>query len=357
MRPGPGTNPLAVSPAFSYLWAPVVKVGNATNQDAAANRLIYTYLYTTLIQIEDSQSEIVATRLVSSLFAVHDQTTGSEQATAYGCFAAIIGKASQHYDEQYTRCSQRSIYLLGASGNGMQLARVSLQDVSKSEEAYEFWQPQSCNFTLAGDTLSLSDSSSSYLRGSFSSGSVFYSPFFETFLMIYMNADADSTFYLRYLDLDRLSCTGNSSVWQEGGINAKGITGEDAEAIIHYEWSEPQTMFVTPASTTSTLRYSYAGVAHPEFFSRYYWQPWMYSNDGIDSTMKSPWLGGEVITEAGSGGDGKHLMISWTVQGEKGYDIVMAKVEFGKAREICSGPHGITVLAIAILAVCVLLLL
>jgi hypothetical protein len=43
-----------------------------------------------------------------------------------------------------------------------------------------------------------------YLAGSLSSLSTFYSPFLKTFLLVYFNGKVDSTFYIRYLDLETL---------------------------------------------------------------------------------------------------------------------------------------------------------
>lgn len=340
---------------MALLWAPVVQVSNTTNRNTKTVQQIYTYQYTTVYKIEDTKSGVVATRLVDSLFAANDDTKPSGEFAPFGCFAASVGKASKCY-ETGSVCHQRSVYLLGAWGDGLQLARLSLQDLSKSEDAYSFWQSESCTFSAVGSTSKFSPFTTSYLQGSFSSGSISYSPFFRTFLMVYMTADADSTLCLRYLDLDVLSCTSNNTIWQQGGINGQGIAMEDAEAITHYAWSDPQILFKTPIQTDSMLRYNYAGMAHAEYFTRQYYQPWMYMNGGIDSSMRSPWLGYEVVTEAAAGGDGKHLMLSWTTSGEDGYAIVMAKVEFERTQGSSANGQGLTCHWKALLgAACVLM--
>jgi hypothetical protein len=120
---GPGTNPLAVSPAVAYLWAPVVKVSNSTARNAKASQQNFTYQYTTLVKIEDTKSGITALRIVDSLFA-HSES--SAEAISYGCFATIVGKASECYDVYPKPCSARSIYLFGAGADGVHLARISL---------------------------------------------------------------------------------------------------------------------------------------------------------------------------------------------------------------------------------------
>ena len=339
MQSGPGTNPLAVSPALAWLWAPVVQVSNITSHNSKTVQQEYTYQYTTLAKIEDTKSGLTAARSSDRLFVNDTELSG--RLSPFGCFANLVGKTSECYDELLTVCLQHFVYLLGVYGDGLQLARLPLHDIGKPESAYEFWQSEYCNFSLPGDTSKLSPASKSYLQGSFSTGSLFYSPFFETFILVYMNADADSTLYVRYLDLNILLCAGNGNIWQKGGINGQGVQKRDAEAIIHYQWSDSQVLVKTPVPADNA-KYNYAGMAHPEYFNRQYYQDWMYSNGGIDSDMRSPWLGQDIITEADAGGDGKHLMVSWTTPGKNGYEIVMAKVELDRVPDSSAECRGCT---------------
>ena len=142
----------------------------------------------------------------------------------------------------------------------------------------------------------------------------------------------------------------------EGCINRQGVKKEDAEAIIHYQWSDSQVLVKTPVPADGT-KYSYAGMAHPEYFNRQYYQDWMYSNGGIDSDMRSPWLGQDIIDEPGAGGNGKHLMVSWTTPGKNGYEIVMAKVELDRAPDNSAEGRGCTPSNVVLVAALALLLL
>jgi hypothetical protein len=342
---GPGTNPLVVSPAVAYLWTPVVKVSNSTARNAKASQQKFTYQYTTLVKIEDTKSGISASRIVDSLFADSESST---EAISYCCFAAIVGKASECYDVYPKSCPARSIYLFSAGAHGLHLARVSLSDIAKSK-AYEFYHPSSCTFSTF--STSPSQSPSPYLPGSYSTGTILYSPFLSTFILIYMTALADSTLYLRYLDLSRPIC--NNSIWPANS----SITANDAAALTRYAWSDPQVLYHTPKSTL----FNYAGMAHPAFFNTQYYQDWMYSNGGIDSVMRSPWVGSEVVSEKEAGGDGKYLMVSWVThgQGESGsvYDIVMARVELSKGEENAAETvrSGNRVITVAAACICVLM--
>lgn len=223
-----------------------MQVSNVISQNSKTIRQDYTYRYTTLVRIEDTKSGLTVARSSDRLFAIYDDTELTGQLSPFGCFANLVGKTSECYDEHSMVCLQHSVYLLGVYGDGLQLARIALHDIGKSEAAYVFWQSDYCNFSLPGDTSRLLPFSKSYLQGSFSTGSLFYSPFFETFILVYMNTDADSTLYVRYLDLNTLLCADNGTAWQRGGINGRGIKKEDTEAIFHYQWSDSQVLVRTP---------------------------------------------------------------------------------------------------------------
>jgi hypothetical protein len=101
--------------------------------------------------------------------------------------------------------------------------------------------------------------------GNFSSGDIFYSTYYKTWLLIYMNGWADSTFYLRY------SLSGNA-------------TGP---------WSAEQKLYTTVPSKSV---YNYAGHAY-----------WAYEG------MRS------------GNGAGQSILLSWTYNMET---TKMAKVIF-----------------------------
>lgn len=304
---GPGTNPTAMNPATAILYAPLVSV---EIQDTTTSTQ-YEAQGVTLITIEAGKSGPKAHRTVGQLFP-------SEQ-VPFGVFAAVIGQGLGQRDQH--------IYLFGVTNAGLQLARVERESM-KNHAAYRYFTPSTCNFTGNTPSPAATDTKDIYQPGSFSYGTVFYSPFLETYILVYFNQEADSTFYVRYLDLDTVLCP--TQEWIQGGLQGEGIHAEHVEALFRYAWSHEQVLFASPPGSKG---YNYAGFAHPEFFNKQYYARWMYSDHVIDSSMSSDWLGGSVIPETDAGGDGRHLLLSWTSQDEgadgKGqYRVKLAKVEF-----------------------------
>ena len=157
-------------------------------------------------------------------------------------------------------------------------------------------------------------------------------PYFNTFIMIYFNGYVDSTFYVRYLDIDQP--VGTDVVWVKGGKRGGGIQHEDAEALIKYAWSPQQQLYVSP---TGEGGFNYAGTAHPEYFNRQYFAQSLYPDWIPTGQRQNDWYGSTLVPETESGGDGKHLMLSWTSQVQGGmnsgiYEVCLAKVEFGDIR-------------------------
>jgi hypothetical protein len=268
----------------------------------------------TLITIRAGLAGPTASRAVDVLFSSED--------VPYGVFATITGQGSDKFD--------LNIYLFGLVNSGLQLARVKIADV-KDFNAYEYLEPASCSFMSTSPSLVNDDLTSVYLAGNFSSGSIFYSPFLKTYLIVYFNNQADSTFYIRYLDLETLVCP--AQAWIKGGKNGNGIQAEDVEAVFRYAWSSEQVLCKSPAGPKG---FNYAGLAHPEFFNNQYYAKWMYWNQGMDSEMESGWFGGGLVGQEQAGGDGRHLLLSWTSQeeglnGNGRYQVMLAKVEFDTA--------------------------
>jgi hypothetical protein len=52
-----------------------------------------------------------------------------------------------------------------------------------------------------------------------------------TLALVYFNDKADSTFYIRYFDLETLVC--HAKLWFKGGKYGKGPQAEDVEAVFH----------------------------------------------------------------------------------------------------------------------------
>lgn len=243
---------------------------------------------------------------------------------AYGGFSSVLGYTSTAKPQDL---NDRDVYLFGMTEAGLQLARASvgqLTDFSK----YSFWDPTQLRFIKNPPALSEKDFKRVYLPGTFSSGSIFYSPYFHTFLMIYFNKYVDSTFRIRFLDLN--NPVGDDPTWPKQGKRGKGIAPEDVEALVKYAWSPEQELYKSPPAKGG---FNYAGMAHPEYFNRQYFAPSLYPKGTSASVRRNQWYGSGLVSETKAGGDGKHLLLSWTSQLRGGfgsgiYQVQLAKVEF-----------------------------
>lgn len=256
----------------------------------------------------------------------------------FGGFATLLGSASTDKREKREK-NEPDVYLLGMANGGLQIARVGLNNIESFDE-YEHFNPKDGKFSSEAPSLDLDDETQIYLPGTFSSGTVFYSPYFTTFIMIYFNKMVDSTFYLRYLNLD--APIGIDKIWITGGKSGQGIEAEDVEALVRYTWSPQQTLYISPPGRGGG--YNYAGMAHPEYFNRQYFSKSLYPKGTPEDLRKNSWYGSGLVTEAEAGGDGRFLLLSWTSQLGGGsdsgiYQVQLAMLEFD---EIPVGPGGTT---------------
>lgn len=235
---------------------------------------------------------------------------------AFGGFSTLLGFVSTDGKEDP---NTRDVYLLGMTSGGLQLARVGLDDIS-SYDKYMFFDPKSLNFSRVAPRPTVSDYTQIYLPGTFSSGSVFFNAYFGTFIMVYFNRMVDSTFYIRYLNIE--DPEGSDPIWIKGGKNGKGIQAEDAEALVKYSWSPQQKLYASPPGKGG---FNYAGMAHPEYFNRQYFAKSLYPD--TPGQRKNAWYGSHLVAEADAGGDGKHLLLSWTSQVRGGQDTGIYKVQ------------------------------
>ena len=309
---GPGTPPTPINPSQALLFAPLVYV-DSKPRDASKQ---YQARGMTLITITAPKSGPIATRQGGLLIP------GTE--VAFGGFSTIIGFKST---SEQADTGDRDVYVLGMTDGGLQLARVAINDI-RNWSKYTFYRPEDQEFSHTPPKPSLTDPKKIYLPGTFSSGSVYYSPYFKTFVMVYFNKMADSTFYMRYLDLDNPLKA--DPIWVTGGRNGEGIVPEDAEALVKYAWSAEQKLWTSP---TKQGGFDYAGVAHPEYFNRQYFAPTLYPSVTSKAQRVNDWYGASLIPEAKSGGDGKNLLLSWTAQLQSGmnngiYQVQLALLEF-----------------------------
>ena len=245
---------------------------------------------------------------------------------AFGGFSTLLGSISTNTTSD-SDSGDRDVYMFGMTSSGLQVARVGINDVTTYDK-YTYWDPASLSFSLVAPSPDIKDHQHIYLPGTFSSGSIFYSPYFATFIMIYFNKMVDSTFYVRYLELK--APLKDDSVWAAGGKNGRGIQAEDVEALVKYPWSAEQKLYSSP---TANGGFNYAGIAHPEYFNRQYFAKSLYPDSTPQGQRSNDWYGNTLVAEADAGGDGKHLLLSWTSQLVGGldsgiYQVDLAMVEF-----------------------------
>ncbi|KAJ9669679.1 hypothetical protein H2201_000063 [Coniosporium apollinis] len=282
----PGTNPLPISTEEAILWTPRVHV------DAQAQKVTLRAEGMTLLSINITQNTPHVTRLV-------DKIDGAIQ---YGGFAAVQGGSP----------GARFVYLFGADMYGLQLAQVPL-DVVRDERRRRYYHPRLHVWAETQPLSGLTNEEDLYLAGTFSSGTIFFSPYFRTFVMIYFNV-ADSTFYFRYLDLS----APRGSTYR----NAGHVFGpDDIEALASFHWSPEIKLWRSPPTRHG---YNYAGQVHPEYFNRQYYAPSVYP--GAQPT-DFPFYGSGVVDPEAP--DGKHILLSYTRQmGNGRYQVELAKLEF-----------------------------
>ncbi|KAL8873582.1 MAG: hypothetical protein Q9174_000974 [Haloplaca sp. 1 TL-2023] len=307
----PGTSPTPYNTTHAFLMAPLVYVDSKPRDPSKK----YQARGMTLITLT-AGSAPVATRQKNLV------VSGSQ--VPYGGFSALIGHTTATKPQDP---GVRDVYLLGMTDGGLQMARVRQNQLSDFSN-YAFWDQRQLKFTGTPPKPSENNYRKIYLPGSFSSGSVFFSPYFNTFIMVYLNRFANSVFYIRFLDLN--DPFEDDQVWAERGKHGKGITADDVEALVKYAWSPEQELY---KSKPGKGGFNYAGMPHPEYFNRQYYASSAFPKSTFGTKTVNPWYGSSVVAEKSAGGDGKHLLLSWSSQLTGGfdngmYDIQLAKVEF-----------------------------
>lgn len=320
---GPGASPTSISTTQAFLYAPLVYV-DSKPQDPSKE---YSPRGMTLITITAPSSGPVATRQGDLIIP------GTE--VAFGGFATLLGRIATDTATDKDK-GTRDVYLLGMIASGLQLARVGIDDLNIFDR-YTFWDPRGLKFTNSPPKPAVTDYTQVYLPGTFSSGNVFYSPYFKTFIMVYFNKMVDSTFYTRYLNLnDPLS---TDKTWITGGKSGNGIEAEDVEALFRYAWSAEQKLYASPPGKGG---FNYAGMAHPEYFNRQFFPQSLYPSSTPPTQRSNAWYGSSILSEHDAGADGKNLLLSWTSQRVGGtdtgiYDIRLAMLAFD---DIPPNPDG-----------------
>ncbi|KAL8656465.1 MAG: hypothetical protein Q9210_000258 [Variospora velana] len=313
----PGTSPTPYSTSQAFMFSPLVYVDSKPKNPSKR----YQARGMTLISISASSKGPIATR--------HGDLIISGNEIAFGGFTSLLGYTSTANPQDLDK---RDVYLLGITDGGLQLARAR-QEVLTDFSKYRFWDPVELKFINRPPKVDEKDYKKIYLPGSFTYGSIFYSPYFNTFIMVYFNKFVDSTFRIRFLDLN--NPVGQDPVWPKQGKHGSGIAAEDIEALVKYGWSPEQELYKSPPGKGG---FNYAGMAHPEYFNRQYFAPSLYPSSTSADRRRNQWYGSATVSEEDAGGDAKHLLISWTSQLKGGFDsgvyqVRLAKVEFDAVPE------------------------
>ncbi|KAI9832687.1 MAG: hypothetical protein M1819_004273 [Sarea resinae] len=312
----PATAPTALVDNQAFIFAPLTYVDELQQH---TDRM-FKSRGITLVSIELRHWGPQATRQNDLMFP--------DTEVPFGGFSAVVGYASTDRDPN-RRGDDTDIYVLGKTASGLQLARAPASQIM-DHDAYKYYEPRTRTFTDQTPDPNITGPEDLYLTGSFSNGNLFWSPYFGTFVLVYFNHMADSKFYMRYLDLDN-PLNDTSAIWTAGGRLGNGIQGGDAEALIRYAWSPEQEVFATPPGPGG---YNYAGQAHPEYFNRQYYPRTAFTPTEDPPGRLNRWFGSSEVEEDDAGGDGKHLLVSWTSQIRGGtssgiYEIMLARIEFG----------------------------
>jgi hypothetical protein len=195
--------------------------------------LTFTHVGNTLLYVKtDKLNGPIATRKVDLMF--------KQTEISWGSFGAI-----RSWGTDGIGGNTGKVYLIGAIGvSSLVVARVNAATI-ETKSTYEYWNGASWTLTMPTATKAFS-----IMTGSFSSGDIFYSPYHRTYIFVYMNNLADSTFHYRYLLAPAaiIPSTGTDTV----------------EAIVKYSWSAEQTLLKTPSALSG--QYTYAGGIQAGYF-------------------------------------------------------------------------------------------
>ena len=218
----------------------VYPVGTRCNADGCGK-------YNTLCKITATASGLEIERLIPQLFDV-----GVEP--QFGTFGTAYDVGSDN------------LYLMSADGR---IAKVGY-DAAGDKSQYTYWTggvTYGTNTLQAAQMVDVSGSPISGSMCSFSTGDIFYSTPYQTWIIIYMTTCVDSAFYIRY----------------------------SASGRIEGPYSEQQKLYQTVPAADDVTGMNYAGHSYPQF------------------------LGDR---------SGREVLLSWTEQPAGGYQMGMAKVTF-----------------------------
>ena len=287
----PESSIIPLDATTAIIYAPIVY----DNVNMATKAAVFTYTGSTLLTITTGgKSGPIAERSVNKIF--------DQDEIEWGCAGGL-----RSWGASGVGGDDGNVYLFGNVAGGLLVARTSAATVGDRDSVgslgtrdpnhvlnvkqFEYWGGSSWSSDMPS-----SSSTAYFIEGAFMDIDVFYSPRHLTFIIVYLSAYADSTFYFRYLEADQ----GILPPFAPGGDSSSDYV----ENILKYNWSEQQLLF--KASPGLSGKYIYSGGAHLGYYG---------SNDIING--------------------GTEMLLSWTSPTgldpstlTSEYQIVTAEVDF-----------------------------
>lgn len=230
----PESSIIPLDSTTAIIYAPIVY----DNVNMATKAAVFTYTGSTLLTITvGGKGGPVAERTVDKIF--------DQDEVEWGCAGGL-----RSWGASGIGGDDGNVYLFGNVAGGLLVARTSATTVG-DRDSFEYWGGRSWSSDMPS-----SSSTAYFIEGAFMDIDVFYSPRHLTFIIVYMTAYADSTFYYRHLEADQ----GILPPFAPGGDSSSDYV----ENILKYSWSEQQLLF--KASPGLSGKYVYSGGAHLGYY-------------------------------------------------------------------------------------------
>lgn len=230
----PESSIIPLTNSTAALFAPIVY----TNVNYTSGNASFTLVGVTLSTISVSSiGGPVATRVAPLMWGATD--------VQWGCVGGI-----RSWGASGVGGTDGSVYVFGATLNGLLLARVAAADIANMA-AYQYYTG---NGTFSA-TPPTTGGTAYVAQGAFSTVDVFYSPKHATFIMVYQSYYADNAFYWRYLKANH-------------AIVPRWLGGTDDDFVTNLwksPWSTQTLLYNTPAPPAANS-YTYGGGAFPGYY-------------------------------------------------------------------------------------------
>ena len=204
--------------------------------DMETQAAYFTQIGNTLLVVSiDATYGPAATRTVNQMFTENEVAWGSLGGfRSWG--SSGIGGTDGH------------VYLFGSIEEGVLLARTTPDGIA-DRTSFTYWDG-----TDWSSGMSPNDSVAYFFDEAVQDLDIVYSPHHGTFIAVFLNHNADNTFYYRFLKTDATILP----------PYAGGNGDEDfAEALVQNQWSEKQVLYTAPQPPEA---YIYAGGVHAGYF-------------------------------------------------------------------------------------------